>query len=123
MPKKILLVEDEKDLASTIFFRLSTKGYEVILAYDGQEGLDKARADKPDLIILDLMLPKIDGYKVCALLKSDSRYSNIPILIFSARAQDEDRKKAKEAGADFYMTKPFEPEVLLSKLKELLKEQ
>jgi DNA-binding response OmpR family regulator len=123
MPKKILLVEDEKDLASTILFRLSAKGYEVILAYDGQEGLDKARADKPDLIILDLMLPKIDGYKVCALLKSDSRYSNIPILIFSARAQDEDRKKAKEAGADFYMTKPFEPEVLLSKLKELLKEQ
>lgn len=120
MGKKILLIEDEKDLVKTIAFRLESKGYTAITAYDGQEGLDKARKEKPDLIILDLMLPKIDGYKVCALLKGDSRYSKIPIIIFTARAQDEDMKMGKEAGAEAYMTKPFDPEALFAKIEELI---
>lgn len=120
MGKKILVVEDEKDLAKAIAFRLEANGYTVFSSYDGQDGYEKAKKEKPDLIILDLMLPKMDGYKVCALLKSDARYSKIPIIIFTARAQDEDMKMAKDAGANAYITKPFEPETLLSKIKELL---
>jgi len=120
MGKKILLIEDEKDLSKAIGFRLEANGYTVISSYDGQDGYEKAKKEKPDLIILDLMLPKMDGYKVCALLKSDARYSKIPIIIFTARAQDEDMKMAKDAGANAYITKPFEPETLLSKIKELL---
>jgi len=120
--KKILLIEDEKDMAYAVTLQLEAKGYEVIVAFDGKEGLDKARTKKPDLIILDLMLPKIDGYKVCRMLKFDSKYQNIPIILFTARAQDSDKKIGKDVGADFYITKPFEPSVLLDKIRELLKE-
>jgi DNA-binding response OmpR family regulator len=122
MSKKILLVDDEKDLVETLTFRLEANGYGVIKAYDGQEGLDKARSEKPDLIILDLMLPKMDGYKVCRMLKFDDKYKSIPIILFTARAQESDKKLGQEVGADAYITKPFEPQILLSKIKELLKE-
>ncbi len=118
--KKILLVEDEKDMAYAVTLQLEAKGYEVITASDGREGLEKARMKKPDLIILDLMLPKIDGYKVCRMLKFDSKYKDIPIIIFTARAQDSDKKTGKEVGADAYITKPFEPSALLDKIQELL---
>lgn len=120
--KRILLVDDEKDLVETVQFRLEANGYEVISAGDGQEGLSKARSEKPDLIILDLMLPKMDGYKVCGLLKKDARYAQIPIILFTARAQSDDVKMGEEVGADAYITKPFEPQMLLGKVKELLKE-
>ena len=120
--KKILIVDDEKDLVETVVFQLQISGYDAIVAYDGQEGLDKARKEKPDLIILDLMLPKMDGYKVCGLLKNDSRYTKIPIIMFTAKAQESDIKLAKEVGAEAYITKPFEEEILLGKIKELLKE-
>jgi DNA-binding response OmpR family regulator len=93
----------------------------VITASDGQEGLDKARLEKPDLIILDLMLPKIDGYKVCRMLKFDEKFKQIPIILFTARAQESDIKLGKEVGADAYVTKPFEPAILLTKIKELIK--
>ncbi len=102
--------------------RLEAGGYEVMRAFDGQDGLDKARSTQPNLIILDLMLPKMDGYKVCGLLKKDARYKNIPVILFSAKAQDEDRKIGEEVGADAYIIKPFEPEVLLNKIEELLGE-
>ncbi|MEI8175805.1 MAG: response regulator [Candidatus Omnitrophota bacterium] len=118
--KKILLVEDEKDLAETVTFRLESAGYMVIVARDGKEALEKVRNDKPDLIVLDIMLPKIDGYKVCAILKRDMRYMKIPIMMFTARAQEEDEKLGRELGADAYMTKPFEPVALLAMVKTLL---
>ena len=118
--KRILLVEDEKDMAYAVTLQLEAKGYEVIAASDGHEGLEKARVKKPDLIILDLMLPKIDGYKVCRMLKFDSKYNNIPIILFTARAQDADKKIGREVGADAYITKPFEPKALLDKIRELL---
>lgn len=121
MAKKILVVDDEKDLVETLTFRLEANNYEVIKAYDGQEGLEKAHTQKPDLIILDLMLPKMDGYKVCSFLKHDIKYKNIPIILFTARAQESDQKMGKEVGADAYVTKPFDPVVLLSKMAELLK--
>ncbi len=120
--KKILLVEDEKVLIETVTLRLEAFGYEVISAYDGFEGLEKAKKEKPDLIILDLMLPKMDGYKVCGLLKADTRYNKIPIIMFTARAQESDKKMGKEVGADAYITKPFEPQALLEKIRHLLKE-
>jgi DNA-binding response OmpR family regulator len=119
--KKILVIDDETDLTEMLVLRLEANGYQVISACNGQEGLDKARTEKPDLIILDLMLPKIDGYKVCRMLKFDERYRHIPIILFTARAQELDIKLGKEVGADAYIIKPFEPDILLSKVAELLK--
>lgn len=121
--KKILVIEDEKDMSYAVTLQLEAKGYEVITASDGMEGLDKARMKKPDLIILDLMLPKLDGYKVCRMLKFDEKYKNIPIILFTARAQDSDKKIGREVNADAYITKPFDPAALLDKVWELLSEK
>jgi two-component system alkaline phosphatase synthesis response regulator PhoP len=123
MAKKILLVEDEDDLRTTVMFRLQSLGYQVIPAVDGLEALAKARSDAPDLIILDVMLPKMDGYKVCGLLKRDGRLSKIPVIIFTARAEEEARATAKEMGADAYITKPFEIETFVAKIRELVGEK
>lgn len=120
--KRILFVDDERDLVEMVTFRLKAHGYEVITAYDGQEALDKARREKPDLIILDLMLPKIDGYKVCRMLKFDEKYKKIPIIMFTARAQDKDEKLGFEVGADAYLNKPFDPDFFLAKIEELIKQ-
>jgi DNA-binding response OmpR family regulator len=117
--KRLLIVDDEVDLAEMIKFRMESNGYEVLLAHDGQAALETARKERPDLIILDLMLPKMDGYKVCGLLKKDGRYASIPIIIFTAKGQDDDMKLGEELGADAYIVKPFEPQVLLGKIKEL----
>lgn len=119
--KRILLIEDEEDMVYAVTLQLEANNYEVLTAYDGQEGLEKAKKEKPDLIVLDLMLPKMDGYKVCGLLKADTRYNKIPIIMFTARAQESDKETGKEVGANAYITKPFEQEVLLDKIKELLK--
>ena len=118
--RRILIIEDEAGLVEMMKMRLEAADYEVISAFDGQEGLDVAKKEKPDLIILDLMLPKMDGYKVCGLLKKDARYAKIPVIIFTARAQEEDVKLGEEVNADAYIIKPFEPQVLLAKIKELL---
>jgi len=121
MAKKILLVDDEPQLLDMVKMRLEANSYEVITAYDGQEAFEKTKKEKPDLIIMDLMLPKMDGYKVCGLLKKDARFTKIPIIIFTARAQQADIKLGEELGANAYITKPFEPKVLLDKIQELLK--
>jgi two-component system alkaline phosphatase synthesis response regulator PhoP len=118
--KRILIVDDEEDILIVLKFRLEANNYEVLTASDGQEGLNKARTEKPDLIILDLMLPKLDGYKVCRMLKFDENYKAIPIVMFTARAQKKDEELGKEMGADAYVTKPFEPEILLEKIQQLL---
>jgi DNA-binding response OmpR family regulator len=120
--KRILIVDDEEDLRKMLRFRLESVGYEVDEAIDGQEGLDKARSCIPDLMILDLMLPKLDGYKVCRMLKFDERYKHMPIIMFTARAQKRDEQLSREMGADAYITKPFEPHLLLEKIKELLEQ-
>jgi len=124
MPKKrILVVDDEDELVKAVQVRLEYVGYEVLTASDGQTGLELAKKEKPDLIVLDLMLPKMDGYKVCALLKADTRYKKIPVILFSARVQDKDVQMGKEVGADAYITKPFDHQVLTAKIKELLQEK
>lgn len=118
--KRILIVEDEIELNEMIKIRLEANDFEISTAFDGKEGLEKARNQEPDLIILDLMLPKLDGYKVCGLLKSDSRFNKIPIIIFTALAQNSNKEMGLELGADAYITKPFKSEVLLEKIKELM---
>ncbi len=119
---KILLVDDEKNFVIVMKSRLENAGYEISAAYDGLEAIEKVSQERPDLIILDLVLPKMDGYKVCQKLKSDDKYKGIPIIMLTARGKglDLERIVAMEFGADAYLTKPFEPKELLSKIKELL---
>ncbi len=120
--KKILVVDDESHIVKMVESRLQANGYEVISAADGDEGLKLARSESPDLIILDLMLPKLDGYKICRMLKFDEKYRHIPVIMFSARAQETDRKLGMETGADAYIVKPFKSEEMLAKIRELLRE-
>ncbi len=119
--KRILIIEDEIEMVKLLRMRLEANGYDVLVAGDGQEGLDMAKREKPDLIILDLMLPKMDGFKVCGLIKSDTKYSHVPIIILSARGHESDVATCKELGAEVYITKPFEPRELLAKINSLLK--
>jgi len=119
-PKKILIVDDEVDLVETVRFPLEMEGFNVLVSYNGEDALSQARKEKPDLIILDLMLPKLDGYKVCRLLKFDERYKHIPILMLTAKTQEKDKILGKETGADEYITKPFEMDYLMEKVKSYL---
>ncbi len=118
--KKILIVDDEVDLVETVRFPLEMEGYHVLISYNGEDALNQARKENPDLILLDLMLPKLDGYKVCRLLKFDDRYKHIPILMLTAKTQERDQALGMETGANEYITKPFEMEDLLKKVKAYL---
>ncbi len=118
--KKVLIVEDSQDIRSLLSMRLLINGYDVASAEDGQAGLDKVKDEHPDLVMLDLMLPKIDGYEVCRMLKFDEKFKHIPIIILSALDQQEDREKATKSGADAYFIKPFDLELLLTKIKKLI---
>ena len=118
--KRILLVDDEVDFVEVLRVRLEDSNYEVIVAYDGEEGLERAERDQPDLIILDVILPKISGFDVCRKLKIDENFKNIPIIMLTAKFQANDAKFGMAMGADAYITKPFEPRVLLEKMRELL---
>jgi len=113
MPKKILVVDDEPNIVKMVESRLKANGYEVIIAYDGQEAVEKVKSNMPDLIVLDLMLPKIDGYMVYDILEHDEKYKDIPIVMLTARAGYEDIKKGMNMGTIAYVTKPFKAEVLL----------
>jgi len=117
---KILIVEDEAAMSDAIKLRLEANGYDVITAYDGPTGLHKARAEAPNLIILDVMLPRIDGFTICRMLKYDEKFQKIPILMLTAKVQDKDVKQGVEMGADAYMTKPFKSEELLARIQKLL---
>jgi DNA-binding response OmpR family regulator len=118
--KRILLVEDELGIQAILRKRLESKGYEVIAAGDGETGLSLARTEKPDLILLDVMLPRRDGYSVCRLLKFDNRYRHIPVIMLTARSQERDRETGRHTGADAYITKPFESAELLATIAGLL---
>jgi DNA-binding response OmpR family regulator len=118
--RKILVVDDELDMLMVIKLRLEASGYEVMTATDGLEGLNSARKDSPDLIVLDIMLPKMNGYKVARFLKFDEEYKKIPIVMLTALGGDEDRATGIETGADEYLTKPFETEQLLSAVRKYL---
>ena len=116
--KRVLVIEDEGHILNIIQLALEHAQFEVLVARDGSEGLKLAREEKPDLIMLDLMLPNINGYKVCRLIKFDRPYRDIPIIILSERSETQDRELARQVGADFFLPKPFEPEELVAKVKE-----
>ncbi len=121
MTKKILLVEDEEDileLLSAIFDDL--RDYGILWARDGEEALRIARAEHPDIILLDIQLPKLNGYEVCKSVKSDPAMSHTKVLILSGMAQNSDRLKAQEVGADGYIAKPFSSIALVEKVEALL---
>ncbi len=120
MPK-ILVVDDEPDAIELIKFNLKGAGYDVLTAVDGDEALKKARSLLPDLIVLDLMLPEVDGLEVCKILRRDQRISATPILMLTAKAAEIDRVLGLELGADDYVTKPFSPRELVLRIKKLLK--
>ncbi len=122
MARKILVVDDETELLKAISILLKTSGYEVITAQDGQEGLEKAKSLSPDLIVLDVLMPKMDGYEVCRMLKFDEKYKSIPIIMLTAKVQDIDKAMGKKVGADDYITKPFETQDLVDKIKKHLAE-
>ena len=118
MNEKILLVEDEKTLAKALKFNLEKEGFRVEVAFDGEEALNAMSGEEPDLVILDLMLPKIDGYEVC---RSIRRSSDVPIIMLTARDEDIDKILGLELGADDYMTKPFNTRELLARIKAILR--
>ncbi len=118
--RRILLVDDEPSIVKMVGKRLEVEGFDVLVAMDGQEGLMKAQSEHPDLIILDLMLPKLNGYEVCTMLKQDTRYQKIPIVLFTAKAQDKDEKLGMECGANAYVRKPFRATELLEKIHSLI---
>lgn len=118
MVKKVLVVDDERVLAETIGYNLRREGYAAVAAYDGQEALHAARREKPDAIILDVMLPKMDGFEVCRALR---RETTVPILMLTAREDEIDKVLGLELGADDYLTKPFGMRELLARVKALLR--
>ena len=118
---RILIIEDDRDIADLIGFNLQREGYKIIKAHDGVEGTELALRERPDLILLDLMLPKRDGYAVFRELRRDHRTTHTPVVILTARMQAEDRIKGLEAGADDYLTKPFSPKELMLRVQAILK--
>jgi len=119
--KNILVVEDDLDIRELISFNLANEGHEVFEANDGEVGIDKARNNNPDLILLDLMLPGIQGLDVCRIIKSDQETKEIPIIMVTALGQEEDIVKGLETGADDYITKPFSIKVLIARVNAVLK--
>lgn len=120
MKQKVLVVEDEQTLLETLAYNLNRQGYEVETAQDGLKALELARSYRPDLIILDLMLPGLDGFEVCRILRQES---SVPILMLTARAEEVDKIVGLEVGADDYMTKPFSMRELMARVKALLRRE
>ena len=118
---KILVVEDDRDIVEMVEYNLKQEGYETIHAYNGEKGIDLAGDEKPDLIILDLMLPAIDGFEVCKTLKQQQSTSRIPIIILSAKSRETDKVVGLELGADDYITKPFSPRELIARIRAVLR--
>jgi two-component system alkaline phosphatase synthesis response regulator PhoP len=121
MAKKILIVEDEEDILQLVKLYLEKEGYRTCVARTGLEGLKQAKAEHPDLIVLDLMLPEVDGLEVCKRLRGDSKTSMVPIIMLTAKAEETDTVIGLELGADDYVTKPFSPKALVARTKALFR--
>ena len=122
MANNIFIADDESGFVATLKSRLEFEGFEVTSAPDGRAALEMIRKALPDLILLDIMMPAVNGYQVCRELKEDPATSPIPILMVTAKSQESDRFWGMEAGADAYITKPFEMDDLIGKIRELLDE-
>ena len=120
MSKRILIIEDDRSAARLAQYTLQQAGYDVILAYDGFEGLSKVINQTPDLVILDIMLPGIDGYEVCHRLRERAETAVLPVLMMSAKAREEDKEMGLRAGANDYLPKPVEPSVMLERVASLI---
>ncbi|MBN2557637.1 MAG: response regulator [Clostridia bacterium] len=121
--KKILIIDDEKNILNSVAMYLGGHNFEVIKSMEGLQGINIAKEQKPDLILLDLVLPDMDGYLVCRALKESSGISDIPVIVFSAKCQKEDIKRASDCGASDFITKPFEPKNLLDVVNKYLEEK
>jgi two-component system alkaline phosphatase synthesis response regulator PhoP len=117
---KILVVDDEIYIVHILDFSLGMEGYEVVTALDGEQALERARAEKPDLIVLDIMMPKLDGYETCKRLKADPETKDVPVILLSAKGRNVDQKVGFEVGADDYITKPFSPRKLVERINAIL---
>ena len=118
---KIEIIEDDRDIVEMIEYNLKEEGYQTLHAFDGEKGIELAKKEKPDLIILDLMLPAIDGFEVCRVLKQQQSTAQIPIIILSAKSRETDKVVGLELGADDYVTKPFSPRELIARIKAILR--
>ncbi|MDD5128630.1 MAG: response regulator [Candidatus Omnitrophica bacterium] len=121
MKEKILIVEDEKDIIKMLEYNLKKEGFKVVDARNGEDALDLALREYPDLILLDLMLPGIDGLEVCKTLKKEAKTASIPIIMLTAKSQESDKVVGLELGADDYITKPFSPRELIARIKAVLR--
>ena len=121
MKETILIVEDEKDIVKMLDYNLKKEGYKILVAHDGEDALDAANVKYPDLILLDLMLPGVDGLEVCKQLKLERKTAAIPVIMLTAKTQESDKVVGLELGADDYVTKPFSPRELILRVKAILK--
>jgi len=117
---RILVVDDEIYIVHILDFSLGMEGYEVITALDGEQALERLKKDRPDLIVLDIMMPKLDGYEVCKAIKSNPETRHIPVILLSAKGRNVDQKMGYDVGADDYITKPFSPRKLVERINQLL---
>ncbi|OQX91973.1 MAG: DNA-binding response regulator [candidate division Zixibacteria bacterium 4484_95] len=118
---RILIVEDDRDIVELIEYNLRKEGYQVVTATSGEEGLEAAKSEKPDMALLDLMLPGIDGLEVCKILKTNPTTANIQIIIVSAKGEESDVVTGLELGADDYIIKPFSPKILIARIRACLR--
>jgi len=118
---RILIIEDERGLVQSLTWYFNREGYETIVSHDGQEGLRKAQSQLPDLVLLDLMLPGLDGLSICRELRSGERTREMPIIMITAKSEESDQVLGLNMGADDYVTKPFNNKILLAKVKALLR--
>jgi two-component system alkaline phosphatase synthesis response regulator PhoP len=121
MKEKILIVDDEKDIVKMLDYNLKKEGYRTAFAYDGEDALDLVKREHPDLILLDLMLPEIDGLEVCKQLKKEEKTAGIPVIMLTAKSQETDKVIGLELGADDYITKPFSIRELIARVKVVLR--
>lgn len=120
MSAKILLVDDEPNILLSLDFLMRKNGYKVFMARNGQEALQSLEENRPDLVILDIMMPDVDGYQICTTIKTTNKYKGTKVIFLSAKSKESDVAKGLEMGADAYITKPFVNKNLLEKVKELL---
>jgi two-component system alkaline phosphatase synthesis response regulator PhoP/two-component system response regulator VicR len=120
MPSKILVCDDERHIVRLIQVNLERQGYTVVTAYDGKEGLEKVKAEKPDLLVLDVMMPYMDGFEVLKNLRRETDTEALPVIMLTAKAQDKDVFEGYHYGADMYLTKPFNPMELVTFVKRIL---
>jgi len=117
---KVLVVDDEVNITQILEFSIGSEGFDVITAQNGEEAIEKARREQPDLIILDVMMPKIDGYEACRILKANPLTKNIPVVLLTAKGRDIDKRLGMEVGATDYIVKPFSPNKLVERINQLL---